>query len=459
MQQILSTSPKRLLFLFVFVLSFSLTNAQLARLSQRPPANGQGGWSTNGFSACGATTRDIFVEYNFCAPTPNGPCTINSACGANPYRMHFRLLRNGNQVANTTYTASQAWGNWPLYNFAVQPGVYQAEIRLELRSGFWPFCSWNNHQTTLTNTFTVTQNQALPNFNINGIPVPTNGSPINVCGSNIRVNAATTTCETRYMVSIQECDLWWNRTGQYEVDVWFNGQAPDNINLQQLANTYSQPPYFTGPSNRYNTGLFGGTLSNGQPRYYRVSICVNEPGWLCKTALIKVDGNCRAVPGPADVNVYNPIAAGNEGGGKANLNYDLIRNGDDSKTNLDTEPCTGRVIANRTDEVADGINNSKIPVVANQILSEAANGTTAKLSPNPAQSQVALLLNLKQETLVKVNIINAAGVRIRQGLVNRKLMPGQQNLPLDISDLKPGIYIVEIAEGEQVSKQKLVINQ
>ncbi len=459
MQQFLSSSSRRLLFLFVFLLSLSFANAQLARLSQRPPANGQGGWSTSGFTVCGAATRDILVEYNFCGPFPNGPCTINSACGANPYRMNFRLFRNGNQVANTTYTASQAWGNWPLYNFAVQPGVYQAEIRLELRSGFWPFCSWNNHQTTVTNTFTITQTQAQPNFNINGIPIPSGGSPINVCGSNIRVNAATTTCETRYMVSIQECDLWWSRTGQYEVDVWFNGQAPDNINLQQIALNYSQPPYFTGPSTRYNTGLFGGNLPNGQPRYYRVSICVNEPGWVCKTALIKVDGNCRAVPGPADVNVYTPIAAGNEGGGKANLNYDLIRNGDDSKTNVDTEPCSGKIITTRTDEAAGSIEKSNMPVAVNHGLPEVASNITAKLSPNPAQGQVALLLNLKQETLVQVNIVNAAGVRIRQGLVNRKLMPGQQNLPLDISDLTSGIYIVEIAAGEQVSKQKLVINQ
>jgi hypothetical protein len=141
MQQILSTSTKRLLFLLVFVAAFSFSEAQLARLSQRPPSGGLGGWSTSGFAICGAANRDLLVEYNFCAPVPNGPCTISSACGANPYRMHFRLFRNGNQVANTTYTASQAWGNWPLYNFAVQPGTYQAEIRLELKSGFWPFCS------------------------------------------------------------------------------------------------------------------------------------------------------------------------------------------------------------------------------------------------------------------------------------------------------------------------------
>jgi hypothetical protein len=280
----------------------------------------------------------------------------------------------------------------------VQPGVYQAEIRLELRSGIWPFCSWNTHQTTLTNSFTVTQTQAQPNFNINGLAIPTEGSALNVCGSNIRVNAAATICETRYMVSIQECDQWWSRTGQYEVDVWFNGQAPDNINLQQLANMYSQPPYFTGPATRYNTGLFSGNLPNGQPRYYRVSICVNEPGWVCKTALIKVDGNCRAVPGPADVNVYTPIASGNEGGAKANLNYDLIRSGDDSKTNVDTEPCTGKIITTRVADGAAGAGISKLPLIPKHGTLDAVAGTTAKLSPNPAQGQVTLLLDLKQET-------------------------------------------------------------
>jgi hypothetical protein len=304
----------------------------------------------------------------------------------------------------------------------------------------------------------VSQTQATPNFNINGIAIPTNGSPINVCGSNIRVNAGASTCETRYMVSIQECDLWWNRTGQYEVDVWFNGQAPDNINLQLIANNYSQPPYFTGPSSRYNTGLFGGTLPNGQARYYRVSICVNEPNWLCKTALIKVDGNCRAVPSPADVNVYYPIAAGNEGGPKANLNYDLIRGGDDSKTNIDFEPCTDKIIYNSREAVSGDIVKDRVPEVPNKVMAAVASGPTAKLSPNPATGQVNLSLYLKQEALVQVSIINAAGMRIKQGLVNRKLMAGQQSLSLNISDLKAGIYMVEIAQGEQVSQQKLVVN-
>jgi hypothetical protein len=58
-----------------------------------------------------------------------------------------------------------------------------------------------------------------------------------------------------------------------------------------------------------------------------------------------------------------------------------------------------------------------------------------------------------------VNIVNAAGVSIKKGLVNRKLMPGQQNLPLDISGLAPGMYVVEVVENEHLSKQKLVINQ
>jgi Secretion system C-terminal sorting domain len=460
MLQLFNKTGKTLFLLFTLSLSLAMANAQLARLSQRPPTNGQGGWSTNNFSICSPANRDWRVEYNFCAPVPNGPCTISGACGANPYRIHFRLFRNGNQIANTTYQLSQAWGNWPLYNFATQPGNYQAEIRLQVRR--WPFCTWSTLQTTLTNTITVSAQQAIPDFNINGIPIPSNGSPILVCGSNIRVNAANTSCETRYLVSIQESDRWWNRTGQYEVDVWFNGQAPNNINLQQLAINNSQPPTFIGPVNRRNTGLFGGNLPNGQKRYYRVSICVNEPNWVCKTALIEVDGNCRTDQrGEPDNNIYDMIGSGNEGGDMANLEYDPIikGNGDVTNTDMEIAPCTDDFVDNTGGKIAPTATNlTAIPTTKAQ--SDASNSiTTAKLAPNPASDQVSLAITLQQESLVQVNIFNAAGNRVKQALSNRKLMPGQQNLPLDISGLTSGIYIVEIWQDKQVSKQKLVINK
>jgi Secretion system C-terminal sorting domain len=456
MLQLFKKAHKQFSLLLVLTLLLSFANAQLARLSQRPPTNGQGGWSTSNFTICGAQNRDLLVEYNFCGPTPNGPCTISGACGANPYRIHFRLLRNGNQVANTTYQVSQAWGNWPLYNFAVQPGTYQVEIRLEVRR--WPFCTWSTLQRTLSNTITVTRQQAQPNFNINGVPIPADGSPIRVCGSNIRLNAAATTCETRYLVSIQECDRWWNRTFQYEVDVWFGGQAPNNINLQQLAINYSQPPTFAGPISRRNNPLFGGNLPNGQKRYYRVSVCVDEPFWVCKTALIEVDGNCRATGDP-DENNYDMIGAGNDNSDKPNTEYDVILNGYGDNINSDMEiiPCSDEI--NPGADPVDGADGRKGQVLRKANKIELESVTTPKLSPNPANRQVNLALSLKQETQVLVNIFDAAGNRVKQGLINRKLMPGQQSLPLDISNLKSGIYIVEILQDKQVSKQKLVINQ
>jgi Secretion system C-terminal sorting domain len=459
MLNLMNTKSKRALLLLVFASCFTISHAQLARLSQRTPASGLGGWLTSNYSICGTGNRDLLIEYNFCGPWPNGPCNISGSCGANPYKIHFRLFRNGNQVANTTYQVSQAWGNWPLYNFVTQPGVYRAEIRLEMKSGFWPFCSWRTLQTTLTNTITVTRQQAVPNFNINGIPIPTDGSPIRVCGSNIRLNAAATTCESNYMISIQESDRWWNRTGQYEVDVWFSGQAPNNINLQQIALTYSQPPTFTGPVNRRNNVLFGGNLPNGQKRYYRVSICVNEPVWSCKTALIEVDGNCRGEVGEPDTNEYFLIGTGGDGYDMANLEYDAVvnGNGDNVNTDEDTEPCTDKIIPGPDPVKEEGKTEQALVIGAPS--KDFTSSSSAKLSPNPSQGQVSLVLNPKQETLVRVNIFNAAGNLMKQGLINKKLMPGQQSVSLDISGLKPGVYIVEVQEGKQSSKQKLVINQ
>ena len=107
------------------------------------------------------------------------------------------------------------------------------------------------------------------------------------------MDGSSTQCAATYWVGIHESDLMWNRTFKYEWGKWFNGAPPNNINLQQLATTYSQPPDWAGNNPiQQRTPLIAGFLDapvNSQPRYYRVALCTTEPSWLCKNTLLKVN--------------------------------------------------------------------------------------------------------------------------------------------------------------------------
>jgi hypothetical protein len=249
------------------------------------------GYTGNNFSYCGSGTRNFRIAYEYSpgCPTCGGP---TPTCGANPYRIRANLYLNNNLIYTNQYQVSQAWANFYLYNQALQPGNYTATVTIEKRN--WTCIGWSTVETKYTNLIVSSAAAATPNFTINGIPPTADGSPINVCASNITMHAAATSCENHYFVGIQESDRWWSRSYEYEWGRWFAGQAPNGMNLQQFSTTFSYSPYYTGLPSRQGSPLIGGNLTNGNQRYYRVNLCTGEPSWNCKTALISVNGNCLA---------------------------------------------------------------------------------------------------------------------------------------------------------------------
>ena len=214
----------------------------------------------------------------------------NSGCpwgfGSNPYRFTFELYRDGSLISSQTFQTSSCWARTHFTNISATPGSYKAKIKLEKRIA--PF-AWSTVETKWTSIITAANSPAIPDFNINGISVPTDGSPINVNVSYIRLNAGACQCETKYFISVQESEANWDRTYDFEWGRWFTGAALNNLNLQQLTTAYSYPPDFTGPAMRQGSPLISGNLGNGNTRYYRVNVCTGEPSWNCKTALIRVN--------------------------------------------------------------------------------------------------------------------------------------------------------------------------
>jgi Secretion system C-terminal sorting domain len=78
------------------------------------------------------------------------------------------------------------------------------------------------------------------------------------------------------------------------------------------------------------------------------------------------------------------------------------------------------------------------------------------LSPNPAADFVDLNFDFEKPANIKLTIFNTVG----QAVLSKKTDAISKGVEkLDISDLKSGIYIVEIAEGIRHINKKLVINR
>ena len=264
--------------LLAFVCS-GIAAAGTANLEWAPA--GTTGYSSSGVVSCGASKKvDFRVSYS--------GSNCGGTIGTNPYRFEFYLYRNGSQIGHIPFQqGSSCWWNGIFYSVDADAGTYSARVNFQKRTlaGWMPV--WDN-----SGTIPASKSAATPGFLINGQLATTTFAPtVNVNISQpITIDATPTTCETKYDLGVMESDQHWNRPLKYEWGKWFSGDAPNNINLQQMATTYSNPPDYVGTDlTRLGTPLFGGELSPGVQRYYRVNLCTAEPTWICASALLRVN--------------------------------------------------------------------------------------------------------------------------------------------------------------------------
>ncbi|HEX8245988.1 MAG TPA: hypothetical protein VF541_20910 [Longimicrobium sp.] len=242
---------------------------------------------TSNIVNCGALKRvDFRITYSNLPYIVVGGGTCSGGVGPNPYRFTVELYRDGSLIATRSFQAADCWFREWFPGVQATPGTYYAKIKAEKRT----LTGWHTLDTGQTGPVTAVSAPAVPDFRVNGTAIPANGTPIVVSGSApITLDASITTCATKYTVGAEESDAYWNRTHLYEWFRWFDGAPPNDLNLQALSATYSKPPDWHGTdASRQGTPLIGGTLPNGQPRYYRVGVCTGEPTWTCKHALIRL---------------------------------------------------------------------------------------------------------------------------------------------------------------------------
>ncbi|MCX6185546.1 MAG: T9SS type A sorting domain-containing protein [Bacteroidetes bacterium] len=91
----------------------------------------------------------------------------------------------------------------------------------------------------------------------------------------------------------------------------------------------------------------------------------------------------------------------------------------------------------------------------NTSVSEISNFSSYDVYPNPVKEKLNLEINLKQNTLVQVEVMDIQGKQIKaQDFAMNK---GENQVSIDLSDVQKGIYFVRMtADGESLS-QKLVV--
>lgn len=75
--------------------------------------------------------------------------------------------------------------------------------------------------------------------------------------------------------------------------------------------------------------------------------------------------------------------------------------------------------------------------------------------PNPVQDQINIVLNLKKETNIKVDITDLSGRIISSENYN---LSGMKNVQLDASGLSHGMYLVKIIGGDEVLTSRIIKN-
>ena len=96
------------------------------------------------------------------------------------------------------------------------------------------------------------------------------------------------------------------------------------------------------------------------------------------------------------------------------------------------------------------------PVGIDEILSEgnAANRSSLKVYPNPANSVINFEIDAKTSSTVEAIIYNQSGMQVKAEKVY--LNSGSNKVSLDVSDLATGSYIIKVKNGLEIRTQKFV---
>jgi hypothetical protein len=295
--------------------------------------------------------------------------------------------------------------------------------------------AWNfNRGTFTTNPSGVTIKEAVPRFSLSSkYGTDGSGTPL-TCQSNITINGASTTCETKYLLEVIETDANLNLliSNANYAGAWFNGQVPTIWHLQHITQNYGNPQngdVVNGPAPTLYNGwtMTDRTLANGNNNRYLIRLSVMDDTWTTKQMLIEVNGNCKMGKNEVDLAEF-----------AASLN-----------------PMTPTEV----EEIQFELRKSGVDVKSlSQIVKESPKTGHAALTinafPNPATSTINLAIN-NDIDLKAVTLVNTAG----QSFTVNAEKEGTGLYKLDVSQFKRGFYIIYVQSDGKFETVKIQLTE
>ncbi len=211
------------------------------------------------------------------------------------------------------------------------------------------------------------------------------------------------------------------------------------------------------------------TSSGNYPDDYKVYIAPFTSGVIPSVSYFEENGNLLLSVAPENWSA----GVGNPGAGIASRSVNLKTNTTpdapngwfDRKvwiafvltTDQYTNPKTG--VPNSSAGGSNlAIDNIKVVNNINTGLDETSlNDFDTKIYPNPASNEIQLSFNSSVTTMAYVSIIDMIGREVR--LVNKEVVSGMNNLKVDVSDLRQGVYMVKTSVNGKVSRTKLILKK
>jgi hypothetical protein len=89
-------------------------------------------------------------------------------------------------------------------------------------------------------------------------------------------------------------------------------------------------------------------------------------------------------------------------------------------------------------------------------LAKELNNTIARVYPNPAKDKLIIELQGQQNGDAQLSIYDILGNEVVV-VSNVSIQKGLNQIPVDLNDLKPGVYFFNLVQGEMKSSQRFIV--
>jgi len=77
--------------------------------------------------------------------------------------------------------------------------------------------------------------------------------------------------------------------------------------------------------------------------------------------------------------------------------------------------------------------------------------------PNPAENNLFIEIRGKNSLSLQLTVSDLVGKTVVAKII--QLNPGNKSIPIDVSDLQDGVYILRIADNERIFTKKIIIKR